>query len=132
MIPDIAILNTQLEEVEIPSNTHAIVYDKNRVSGYTDEIAAVRQAIYLILNIERYRYPIYSFDYGVEFYDLIGMDSQLAIPEIKRRVSEALLQDDRIVSVGDWDFKINKKKVFVTFVVTTVFGNLESEIEVNI
>lgn len=132
MIPDIAILNTQLEEVEIPSNTHAIVYDKNRVSGYVDEIAAVRQAIYLILNTERYAYPIYSFDYGVEFCDLIGMDSQLAVPEIKRRVSEALLQDDRIVSVGDWDFNINKKKVFVTFVVKTIFGNLESEIEVNI
>lgn len=132
MIPDIAILNTELEEVEIPSNTHAIVYDKNRVSGYTDEIAAVRQAIYLILNTERYMYPIYSFNYGVEFCDLFGIDSQLAIPEIKRRISEALLQDDRIVSVGDWDFKINKKKVFVTFVVNTVFGNLESEIEVNI
>ena len=132
MIPDIAILNTELEEVEIPSNTHAIVYDKNRVSGYTDEIAAVRQAIYLILNTERYAYPIYSFDYGVEFCDLIGMDSQLAVPEIKRRISEALLQDDRIVSVGEWDFNIKKKKVFVTFVVNTVFGNLESEIEVNI
>lgn len=132
MIPDIAILNTQLEEASIPSNTHRIVYDKNRVNGYTDELAAVRQAVYLILNTERYAYPIYSFDYGVEFYDLIGMDSQLAIPEIKRRVSEALLEDDRIVSISDWDFKINKKKVFVTFVVNTVFGNLDNEIEVNI
>ena len=73
-----------------------------------------------------------KLDYGVEFKDLIGMDSQLAIPEIKRRISEALLQDDRIVSVGEWDFNINKKKVFVTFVVTTIFGNLENEIEVNI
>lgn len=132
MIPDIAILNTQLEEIEVPSNTHKIVYDKDRVSGYTDELAAVRQAVYLILNTERYAYPIYTWDYGVEFYDLIGMDSQLAVPEIKRRISEALLQDDRINSISDWEFNINKKKVSVTFVVNTIFGNLENEIEVNI
>ncbi len=132
MIPNIAVLNTQLEEVEIPSNTHRIVYDKNRVNGYTDELAAVRQAIYLRLNTERYAYPIYSFDYGVEFCDLIGMDSQLAVPEIKRRISEALLEDDRILSISNWEFEINKKRVFVTFIVNTVFGNLENKIEVNI
>lgn len=132
MIPNIGTLNTELVEVEIPSRTHAIVYDKNRVNGFTDNIDALRQAIYLILNTERYAYPIYSWNYGVEFGDLLGMDSQLAVPEIKRRISEALLQDDRIVSLSEWDFKINKKKVSVSFVVTTIFGNIDEKVEVNI
>lgn len=132
MIPASSTLITTLEEVEIPSNTHKIIYSKDRVSGYTDELEAVKQAIYLILNTERYAFPIYSWDYGVEFSDLIGMNSSLAIPEIKRRITDALTQDDRIVSVDGFEFTINKKKVHCKFVVTTIYGNILNETEVDI
>lgn len=132
MIPSLEILNTTLEEVDIPTNTHKIIYDKDRVNGYTDGLEAMRQAIYLILNVERYAFIIYSWDYGVEFVDLIGTDSVTAIPEIKRRIREALLQDDRILSVDGFEFSVNKKKVKCQFTVTTIFGDVESEVEVNI
>lgn len=132
MIPASSTLITDLEEVVIPSNTHKIIYNKDRVSGYTDDLEALKQAIYLILNTERYAFPIYSWNYGVEFSDLIGMNSTLAIPEIKRRIVEALIQDDRILSVDGFEFTVNKKKVHCKFVVTTIYGNFDSDKVVNI
>ena len=70
MIPDNVTLDTTLEEVEIPTNTHKINYDKERVNGYVDNLEAMKQAIYLILNTERYAYPIYSWGYGIELVEL--------------------------------------------------------------
>ena len=64
--------------------------------GMIDGKEAVRQAIYLILNTERYAWLIHSWNYGVELHSLIGQDPDFCIPEIERCVREALLQDDRI------------------------------------
>ena len=48
--------------------------------------------------------------------------------EIERRVTEALIQDDRIKSVSDFEFDISKRhEVVCTFVVHTIFGDVESE-----
>lgn len=66
---------------------------------------AVRQAIYLILNTERYAWLIHSWNYGVELHSLIGQDPDFCIPEIERCVREALLQDDRITAVDDFSLK---------------------------
>jgi len=94
--------------------------------------AALLQAVYLILNVERYAYPIYSRRYGVELVDLIGKPKDWAMSEIKRRVDEALTQDDRITGTGDWSFSTGKKTVLATFTVYTIFGDLPMETEVEI
>ena len=39
---------------------HKLDIDQQRVRGTTDERDAVLQAVYLILNVERYAYPIYD------------------------------------------------------------------------
>ena len=98
----------------------------------TDEQEAIRQAIYLILSTERYVYPIYSWNYGVELVDLIGRPKDYVMSEIKRRITEALTQDDRIDSVDGWTFEKTKKTVTVTFIVHTIFGVIEVTKEVNI
>ena len=79
-----------------PGYTHKLDIDQQRVRGTTDERDAVLQAVYLILNVERYAYPIYSRNYGSELSDLIGKPKDYAMSEMKRRITEALLQDDRI------------------------------------
>lgn len=43
-----------------PGYTHKLDIDRGRVGGMTDEQDAVLQAVYLILNVERYAFPIYS------------------------------------------------------------------------
>ena len=115
-----------------PSLTHKLDIDQDRVRGMTDERDAVLQAVYLILNVERYAYPIYSRNYGSELSDLIGKPKDYAMSEIKRRITEALMQDDRITSLSDWEFETGRKSVRVSFVVHTIFGDVEAAKEVDV
>lgn len=136
MIPNINILMTDIQEVEYPSRTYKIEVknseDDDRINGYTDDLKAIQQAIYLILNTERYQHPIYSWDYGVELVDLMGKPMSYVISEIPRRVTEALTQDSRITNVRDFEFEKNKSKLKVTFVVETTLGNVPTDLEVNV
>lgn len=133
MIPLVDTLVEQIQEVEYYDKTHKIIIQEDRVAGWTEGIDAVKQAIYLILNTERYMFPIYSWDYGVEFVDLIGAPFSYVMSEIPRRIEEALTMDDRIESCSDFEFEKNgKDKLHVTFTVNTIYGVLSSELEVNI
>ena len=115
---------------EQPSYTYKLDIDKGRIRGMTDEADAMLQAVYLILSVERYQYPIYSYNYGVELADLIGQPKDYVMSEAKRRITEALTQDDRIESVDEWAFETTKKSVIVTFTVHTIFGDIETTKEV--
>lgn len=119
-------------EQEYHSYTFRLDMEQGRVSGYTDQKEAMKQAIYLILFTERYTYPIYSWNYGVELADLFGEPTTYALPEIKRRITEALLMDDRIESVDNWQFSVNRQKVHTTFTANTIFGEIDVETEVSI
>ena len=119
-------------ETEIPSKDFALDISNAKINGVVEELEQVKQSIYFILNTERYEHLIYSWDYGVEFADLVGQPHSYVIPEVERRVTEALLQDDRISAVSDFVFEKEKKKLHVTFVVSTIFGDVESEVTVNV
>lgn len=125
---DINLMEFAIEEQ--PSYTYKLDIDKGRIRGMTDEADAMLQAVYLILSVERYQYPIYSFNYGVELADLIGQPKDYVMSEAKRRITEALTQDDRIESVDGWAFETTKKSVIVTFTVHTIFGDIETTKEV--
>lgn len=115
-----------------PSYTHKLDIDRNRVRGMTDERGAVLQAVYLILNVERYAFPIYSRNYGSELSDLIGKPKDYAMSEIKRRITEALLQDDRITSLDGWEFEMGRNWVTARFTVHTIYGDVSAQKEVDI
>ena len=116
----------------LPSKTFRLNHNNLTVTGTIDQIQAVEQAVFLILNVERYQWLIFSWNYGVELHNLIGKDPEYCLPEIERRVREALLQDDRITPVQDFQFEINKKQVLATFTVVSIFGeiNVEKVVEI--
>ncbi|MEG2597445.1 MAG: DUF2634 domain-containing protein, partial [Oscillospiraceae bacterium] len=64
--------------------------------------------------------------------NLFGKPTSLVLPELKRRISEAILQDDRMISVYDFSFQKEKGSVRCTFVVQTIFGEFQQEKEVKI
>lgn len=132
MIPNVTVLTEEITEVVHPTSTYKMVADKNRISGYTDDLDAIIQAIYLILSTERYQYIIYSWDYGVELANLIGKPMSYVISEIPRRVKEALIQDDRIEDVVDFEFEKKGKRLHATFTVVTAIGNIPTELEVEV
>lgn len=127
------ILTTEINVVTMPSKQHRMDLDKNRILGTCDNLEAVKQSVFKILNSERYKYLIYSWNYGIELMDLYGKPPMFVCPEIERRVKDALVQDDRITSVNEFEFDISKKGVVsVTFTVHTIFGDLKEEMVVNI
>lgn len=98
------------------------------IRGYIDELEAVKQAIYKILLTERYQYVMYSGDYGIETLDLYGQPASYVCAELERRVTEALVWDERVESVNDFEFDLSKRgEVRVKFNVKTVFGETAAE-----
>lgn len=121
-----------LTEVMQPTKTYYMKLETIKVEGLTDGQAAMKQAIFKILQTERYQYPVYSGNYGVELRELIGQPIPYVLPEIERRIREALMWDERITNVVNFEFDVQKNKVHVTFTANTVFGDLEIETAVNI
>lgn len=124
---------TDIEIVTLSDKTQKLYYKTNDIKGYIDKREAVQQSIVKMLNTDRYHYIIYSWDYGLELEDLIGKNMSYVIPEIKRRIIEAIEQDDRVERIYDFKFeKINKESILVTFIVDTIFGKLEIAKEVSL
>ena len=117
-----------------PSETLRWDIEKDRIIGQTNGLEAVKQMIYTILSVERYEYLIHSNDFGIELAELFGKPVPFVLPELKRRITEALTQDDRIEDVTDFSFETKRGKVFAEFVVHTVFGDVrtEKEVEINV
>ncbi len=135
MIPSTSgFLNQDFTLEQQPTKTYKMNLDtEDSVRGYTDEQEAMVQAIYKILNTERYKYVMYSWNYGVELEDLFGEPVTYVIPELERRITEALMQDERILEVTDFEFDTPQRgTVHVTFTVNTKYGEILAEKEVNI
>lgn len=124
-------LTLDFEEVIEPSNTFKINNDLDRCYGSVDELEAMKQAIFLMLNIERFDHLIYSWNTGFESNDLIGQPTAYVASEVKRRIREALIQDDRITEVDSFVVTTNKNKVHVQYTAHTIFGEITAEKEVD-
>lgn len=114
------------------SRTYRMDMDHKRILGYVDDLDAVRQAVYGILCTERYDYLIYSWNYGIELKDLFGRSIPFAKSELKRRITEALMQDDRIIGVDGFVFSHLQGKLSVSFTVHTIYGNFDTGKEMQI
>lgn len=133
MIPsNNAFLLTNVEIETEPSKNYKMNFEEKTIKGFCDELEAMVQVIYKILNTERYEYIIYSWDYGIETIDLYGEPVSYVCPELERRIEEALIQDDRIISVDNFEFDTSEKgKVKAKFTVHTIYGDAETEKVVN-
>ena len=134
MIPSTtAFLEQDFEITEQPTHTYKMNLESNLIRGYTDGQEAMKQAIYKILNTERYQYIIYSWNYGIQLSDLYGEPVTYVCPELERRIIDALSVDDRILSCEGFDFDISQKGiVVVTFKANTIYGDVDVEKVVNI
>lgn len=118
----------------MPSKTYKMLIDDDHVHGHiTDKLQAVEQACYKVINTERYKYLIYSWDYGIELEDLFDKPIPYCYAEIPRRIQEALTQDDRVIDVVDFDLNSDKRgNVSAKFTVKTIYGDIHMQKEVKI
>lgn len=133
MVPStVGFMDQDFEIEEQPSLTYKMNMVENEIRGYTDGLEAVRQAVYKIIMTERYQYIMYSWNYGVELVDLYGEPVTYVCPELERRITEALLCDDRIKDVDGFEFDFPQKRiVHISFTVHTIFGELQAGREVD-
>jgi hypothetical protein len=104
-----------------PSRTYRVT--ENDVSGWTDGLKAVEQAVWHILYTERRAYAIYSDDYGAETAQFIGKSFEFARANVGRAIREALLRDDRISAVDiDAIEREGLDKCAVSFTVVSSHG----------
>ena len=129
MIPAVnEVLSKDITLISYPSKTYKMDMTGKTISGYTDGAESMTQAIYKILNTERYSFIAYSWNYGLYTADLFGMDYEYVCAELERRIEEALLADDRVTSVEDFSFELQgKSKVLCQFTVNTSFGTIDAE-----
>lgn len=96
-------LEQEIEIVLQPSFTHKMLIEEERVTGYTDGEEAVKQFIYKCINTEKGIYPIYP-NFGVKKRDLFGKPKNYAFVVLTRRISDALMLDDRIEDVYEFKY----------------------------
>lgn len=134
MIPSTGgIFSLDTAHARTASEDFKLLADDRVISGRVDGIEAVRQAVFLMLNTERYRYPVYSWGYGVELDTLLGEPYDYVCAELERRIPECLLCDDRINAVDGFGFtRSGKDAVNVRFTVHTVYGSFDGSKEVRI
>ncbi len=131
MIPDSSIdVTISTSETIAPTKTYKIT--SNRIQGYIDDKEALQQAIYKMLNTEKYEYQIYSFSYGIELESLIGKDPMFVQMELARRIKECLLTDERIDKVDNFTFDTIKDSIVCSFDVTSIYGQSTYKKEVTI
>lgn len=131
MIPQIAnaIMET-IETVAYPSRTYRL--GEEQVAGFVDGLEAIRQAVFHILSTERYAYPIYDDNYGVELEKYKGRGFGYLKATIENTLKDALLQDDRIIDVTVTDvLNTQRDSALVQFTVTSNRGTFSSEVIVN-
>lgn len=121
---------TEIEVVEQPSRTYRLDAPNNKMIGKIDDLEAIKQAIYLRLNIEKDEYIIYSSDYGIQLNDLIGEPDSYVLPTLQGRITETLLQDERILEVSGFYFTEENGSITANFTVYTELGEVESRLEV--
>ncbi|MFS0727041.1 DUF2634 domain-containing protein [Paenibacillus sp. 1P07SE] len=106
---------------EQASLTYALDPVGGRISGKADGLAAIRQAVFKILQTDRFAHAIYNGNYGFESsFDLQGEVFRL---ETGRRITEALLADSRIRAVEQMRFEEQGDAATVSFTVVTDQGS---------
>lgn len=131
ILPDSSLdLSAGLRTERQPSRTWQIAGE--RICGEADGLEAVRQAVEIILNVERFRWQIYQPYSGMQWRGLIGRDAGYVTAELQRRLREALTMDDRVKGISNFQYTLDGNELACSFTANTVYGDVEAGVEVNI
>lgn len=106
----------------------------NQVLTTEDESEILKELVSKILYDDRYKYLIYSDDYGNEINDILAQDlpEEVLISEIKRAYTEALIYHPKIEDVEDMNVYAENNKIYAEFTVVGKYGtkiSVQKEVE---
>ncbi|BCN32063.1 DUF2634 domain-containing protein [Anaeromicropila herbilytica] len=120
-----------LEENNLSQYEYGINFKMGRLTGDKVEgIEALKIWIYLALHTARYRFVIYSWDYGNELDELIGKSysKEYLEMECKDMVEQCLLVNEKIESIDNFNMALNEDKLTISFTANTIYG----EVDINV
>ena len=87
---------------------------------------------YLALKAKRYRWVIYSWQYGEEYTNLIGysFDEDYLYSEVKRYIEECLFINEHITGIEDLTVNQVNKMLYIRFRMITDVGSKEVSMDV--
>jgi hypothetical protein len=130
---DLLPADVDLQELDFEdesSNTFIANTEAGQIAGEDGGLEAMRQAVEIILTTKRYDYQIYSSNFGVELDDLVGEDPDYIKAVFPTRVRDAFSIDSRILSARNFTYSFSGDKATITFDVITVYGTVNTEVQV--
>lgn len=120
-------INTSnVEYTSYPNNEWIVTFEDGGNVSPESNLQTIAQAVRFALETGRFKYPIMGSNFGVTFDDLIGTDYDYIRSEIARRITDALLVDDRIVDVNGFEYtKGDNSAMKVSCTVETILGNMQ-------
>ena len=118
--------------IDIPRE-YGINFETGQLTGKIVEgVEAVKVWAWIALQVPRYRYYIYSWNYGQEYEDLIGKgySKDYINMELKMMTEECLLQNDYITGIENFKCEKTDDKVSLYFKILTTLGDTEVNIVV--
>lgn len=104
----------------------------HRLRGRGDNLEAVRQAVEIIVNVERFKWQIYSPNFGVDLDNLLARDAGYVASELQRRLADAILPDNRLLGISGFSYAVDGPVMTAAVTVSTVFGDINTTLEVTL
>lgn len=106
---------------------YGLNFETGQLTGKIVEgVEAVRVWIWLCMHTERFRHAIYSADYGTSLEQYIGhvLSEEYINTDCESEVTDALLINEYIESIEDFEAVRNSDSLNISFRVVTKFGSI--------
>ncbi len=127
-------MDTEIQEAtvaaavqEIPRE-YGIDFDTGQLTGKIVEgLEAIKVWIWNCLHSERYRYAIYSWQYGVEYEQYIGetITDEYLQSDCQSETEEAMMVNPYITGLDDFSAELDGTELKISFIAETSLGNVE-------
>ena len=95
-------------------------------------IVAIMVRIWNCLHTQRFRYPLYSWDYGADLEQYIGqtVTEEFLNADCEDEIREALQVNPYITGIEDFQATFENGRLSLSFTAVTKFGNTEVDYDV--
>lgn len=117
-----------LEEETASPKDYGIDFETGQLTGEIVEgLEAVKVWIWLALQVPRYRYYIYTWDYGSEYDEIIGQvyTEEYLEAEAYHMTEDCLMANEDIEGISNFNIKVGDGILYVSFTAETLYGNVD-------
>lgn len=109
--------------------TYSLDLETGEIGRQIDGMDAIKQFIHKAIQTIRFAYPIYSNDYGCEVQLMLGKAYSQGFIQVEmiRMITEALVYDERINRVYEFEIEWVNDEVKASFFVDSTLGLIRYE-----